>query len=174
MKKIKNPNRRHSFARSSLDSVNVNFYKEHLDPKYNFNHKNLMNQNNTSKIDKFLYKYYPEHFKQEDKPHKQEDKPNKQKVLIFPEGKRSFDGELEPLKQGAALMALKNNCPIIPCWIDGAIKTWPRKKKLPHLFGKITVHFGEEVKVSEKEDVRDNLKQIMEELELKMRALRPR
>lgn len=100
---------------------------------------------------------------------------NNQKVLIFPEGKRSFDGELEPLKQGVALMSLKNQCcPIIPCWIDGALKAWPRKRKLPHLFGKITVYFGEAVNVQEKDDVRENLKQIMSELEEKMKALRPR
>lgn len=87
------------------------------------------------------------------------------KVLLFPEGKRSFDGTLQPLKQGVALMALKNDVPIIPCWIEGSIKAWPRHRKLPHIFGKITCVFGNPIYPAKGEDTKECLKIMMAELE---------
>lgn len=96
------------------------------------------------------------------------------KVLLFPEGKRSFDGELLPLKQGVALMALKNDVPVIPCWIEGAVKVWPRHKKLPHLFGHISCTFGEAVYAEKREDTKESLRLMMEKLEQAMLNLRPR
>lgn len=96
------------------------------------------------------------------------------KVLLFPEGKRSYDGELLELKQGVALMAHKNNAPIIPCWIDGALKVWPRHKKLPHLFGKVRCFFGEPIYPVQNADVKESIKIMMETLEQRMKDLRPR
>jgi 1-acyl-sn-glycerol-3-phosphate acyltransferase len=99
---------------------------------------------------------------------------NGQKVLLFPEGKRSFDGELEPLKQGVALMSVRNHVPIIPCWIEGSLKAWPRHKKLPHLFGKVTCIFGEPLMIPEMEDTKEQLKILTEKLTVEMLNLRPR
>lgn len=41
---------------------------------------------------------------------------------IFPEGTRSRTGELLPFEQGAALMALKADVPVIPVYIKGGYK----------------------------------------------------
>lgn len=99
---------------------------------------------------------------------------NGQKVLLFPEGKRSFDGELCPLKPGVALMSIRNNVPIIPCWIEGSIQAWPRKKKLPHLFGHITCIFGKPLEVPKTDDTKEQLKILTEKLEEELKNLRPR
>lgn len=40
-------------------------------------------------------------------------------MLIFPEGGRSEDGELQPFKDGAAYLAIKGQVPIIPVSING-------------------------------------------------------
>jgi 1-acyl-sn-glycerol-3-phosphate acyltransferase len=96
-----------------------------------------------------------------------------QKVLLFPEGKRSFDGQLQPLKQGVALMALKNQVPIIPCWIEGSLKVWPRHKRLPHLFGKVTCIFGPPIYPAVGEDTKECLKIMMKELEEALVKLQP-
>lgn len=64
-----------------------------------------------------------------------------EKVLIFPEGGRSFSEELDPLKEGAAMLSLQGEAPIIPAYIKGAAKAWGRGKK-PKLFNKIEVSFG--------------------------------
>ncbi|MCC9607596.1 1-acyl-sn-glycerol-3-phosphate acyltransferase [Blastopirellula sp. JC732] len=52
-------------------------------------------------------------------------------VLIFPEGTRTSDGELQPLKGGFIPMARRGGVPIIPVAIDGAFDAWPRSAKFP-------------------------------------------
>lgn len=45
---------------------------------------------------------------------------NKWSLLIFPEGKRSRDGELLPFHGGPALLALGQHVPVLPIYIKGA------------------------------------------------------
>jgi 1-acyl-sn-glycerol-3-phosphate acyltransferase len=47
-------------------------------------------------------------------------------VLLFPEGERTLDGEIGPLRRGAAILAAHLNVPIVPVVIDGPYKIWPR------------------------------------------------
>jgi 1-acyl-sn-glycerol-3-phosphate acyltransferase len=55
------------------------------------------------------------------------------RVIMFPEGTRSPDGELQPLKPGVALLVKKAHCPVVPVGIAGAHESWPRSQKLPKL-----------------------------------------
>lgn len=74
-------------------------------------------------------------------------------VVMFPEGTRTEDGVMQPLKPGISLLAKRADCPIVPCGLAGAYDAWPRGQKLPSpspLFlanrGRaIAVHFGEPV-----------------------------
>ncbi|MFI4876322.1 MAG: lysophospholipid acyltransferase family protein [Blastopirellula sp. JB062] len=52
-------------------------------------------------------------------------------VLIFPEGTRTQDGEIGPLKPGFIPLARRGGVPIVPVAIDGAFHAWPRTAKLP-------------------------------------------
>jgi 1-acyl-sn-glycerol-3-phosphate acyltransferase len=52
-------------------------------------------------------------------------------VLIFPEGTRSADGEVRPLKAGFTTLARRAKVPLVPVAIDGAYEAWPRQRKLP-------------------------------------------
>ena len=63
-------------------------------------------------------------------------------VLIFPEGTRTRDGELAPLKPGFSALARRAGVPLLPVAIDGAYQAWPRRQLLP---GTATIHirFGE-------------------------------
>ncbi len=67
------------------------------------------------------------------------------KILLFPEGERSFTGKLGPLLPGAPFLAYLAQAPIIPCYVQGAYEIWPRNKKLPRLFGRLKVAFGEPI-----------------------------
>lgn len=67
------------------------------------------------------------------------------KIILFPEGERSFNGELNELKPGAARIALRTNAPIVPVYLEGVFKVWPRTRGLPRLFGKTRCHFGEPI-----------------------------
>ncbi len=64
------------------------------------------------------------------------------KVLIFPEGSRSLDGEIQPLKEGIGFLTLKSGAPIIPTYVHGTHKIWGRNRKLPRFFGKTACVFG--------------------------------
>lgn len=64
------------------------------------------------------------------------------KVILFPEGTRSQDGQLKPLERGMAFIAQKAKCNVYPAYIHGTFPAWPRGKKLPKLFGRISVVFG--------------------------------
>ena len=55
----------------------------------------------------------------------------KELVLIFPEGTRTNDGEIQPLKAGFCVLARKQNVPLVPVAIAGAYDVWPKTAKLP-------------------------------------------
>ena len=46
-------------------------------------------------------------------------------LLIFPEGKRSRDGQLLPFRGGPAILALGQNIPVLPIYIRGASDILP-------------------------------------------------
>lgn len=64
------------------------------------------------------------------------------KILnIYPEGQRSFDGQLQEFKKGAAILATELNIPIVPVALDGAYRIWPRKSWRFRL-AKVKISFG--------------------------------
>ncbi|MCI0360980.1 MAG: 1-acyl-sn-glycerol-3-phosphate acyltransferase [Planctomycetaceae bacterium] len=52
-------------------------------------------------------------------------------VLIFPEGTRTHDGEVAPLKPGFIAVARRSRVPLVPVALDGAFQSWPRTSWLP-------------------------------------------
>lgn len=54
-------------------------------------------------------------------------------VLMFPEGERTHDGTLQPLKPGVALLIKRAKVPVVPVGIAGAFAAWPRQRKWPCL-----------------------------------------
>lgn len=64
------------------------------------------------------------------------------KVIVFPEGARSLDGEIQPFERGVSFLAQRSKCPVFPAYIQGAFDAWPRGKKWPKLFGKMICVFG--------------------------------
>lgn len=62
-------------------------------------------------------------------------------VLIFPEGTRTRDGELAPLKPGFSALARRARVPLVPMAVEGAFAAWPRWQWLPRPTA-IEVSFG--------------------------------
>lgn len=54
-------------------------------------------------------------------------------VLIFPEGTRTRDGQLQPFKPGFCSVARRGGQPLLPIAFDGAYQAWPRNRALPTL-----------------------------------------
>ncbi|MBI2930567.1 MAG: 1-acyl-sn-glycerol-3-phosphate acyltransferase [Planctomycetes bacterium] len=63
-------------------------------------------------------------------------------LLMFPEGTRTRDGRIGPMKSGIRLVAERAAVPIVPVLVEGAYKVWPKGQRLPCLWGRITVTFG--------------------------------
>lgn len=55
-------------------------------------------------------------------------------VILFPEGSRSRDGNMLPFKNGAAMLAIDTEKPIIPVQIKGAFEIFPRHRKYPAIW----------------------------------------
>lgn len=62
-------------------------------------------------------------------------------LLIFPEGTRTRDGQIQPFKVGVGKLALTPGVQVIPTWIEGTYTalpkgiSWPRRQP-------VTLHFG--------------------------------
>ncbi|MEW6108591.1 MAG: AMP-binding protein [Nitrospirota bacterium] len=66
---------------------------------------------------------------------------NGRSLSVFPEGGRSFDGDLMEFKKGVGILAVEMGIPVVPAYIDGAFESLPRGSSWPK-FRKITVIFG--------------------------------
>jgi 1-acyl-sn-glycerol-3-phosphate acyltransferase len=67
---------------------------------------------------------------------------NNEMVVLFPEGTRSKDGTLLPLRKGVISLAIKSQVSITPMYIKGAYEIWPRGSTFPKLRGKVTCTYG--------------------------------
>ncbi len=67
---------------------------------------------------------------------------NKRNLCIFPEGQRSIDGNVKELKKGIGILAKELGVALVPVYIEGAFKAWPRGQRFPKASA-IKIVFGE-------------------------------
>jgi len=68
-------------------------------------------------------------------------------LLIFPEGTRSVDGTLGKAQDGIGFMAYRTKADVVPVFLDGTYKAWPRGSKMIKT-AKITVSFAKPLDMS--------------------------
>ena len=68
-------------------------------------------------------------------------------VLMFPEGTRSRDGELQPLRSGIGMLVIRSSAVVIPARVFGAFEAYGRGKSFPRP-ARVTVIYGEPLDVS--------------------------
>jgi len=83
----------------------------------------------------------------------------KKAIILFPEGTRSVDGKLGQGKIGIGMLALKAAVPIVPVYIDGAIKAFPKDEKWIQP-KKIRVVFGKPIMPNSKDTNKNNYRRI--------------
>ncbi|MBD3295961.1 MAG: AMP-binding protein, partial [Candidatus Omnitrophica bacterium] len=66
-------------------------------------------------------------------------------VCFFPEGNRSFDGELQEFKKGVGIMMKELDVPVVPAYIKGTFESWPSGRRFPRPHP-LEVNFGKPVK----------------------------
>jgi len=62
-------------------------------------------------------------------------------LLVFPEGTRGEEGRLREAKPGAALLAVQSGAAVVPVYVSGSGRAWPRGRRLPRP-AKVVVTFG--------------------------------
>ena len=68
-------------------------------------------------------------------------------VLLFPEGTRSRDGTLAPLRSGALRLAQRSGAELLPVWIEGSQRALPRGSWFPRP-KRVVVRFGETYRIA--------------------------
>ncbi len=72
-------------------------------------------------------------------------------TIVFPEGTRTHDGQLQPASAGVGLIIAKTLAPVVPIRIFGAFEAFPRTAKVP-CRAPITIVIGEPLRFT-KEDI---------------------
>ena len=62
-------------------------------------------------------------------------------VLLFPEGTRSKDGQLQPFKCGIGRLALATQVYVVPVWIEGAYAAMPKGARFAYSH-QVEIRFG--------------------------------
>ncbi len=73
------------------------------------------------------------------------------RVVVFPEGTRTPDGELQPAQPGVGLIVAKTMAPVVPIYISGTYEAFGRNMKKPKA-APIEVYVGEPLRFC-KEDI---------------------
>jgi 1-acyl-sn-glycerol-3-phosphate acyltransferase len=66
-------------------------------------------------------------------------------MLIFPEGGRSEDGELQPFKEGGAFIAIKAGVPLLPIVLIGTREVLAMGSPVFHPFRRVTLRIGDPI-----------------------------
>ncbi|MGB7921650.1 MAG: AMP-binding protein [Pyrinomonadaceae bacterium] len=88
-------------------------------------------------------------------------------ILVFPEGKRSDDGRMNPFMTGAGLLVADLHAPVVPVRIEGLYEL-KRQRRYFARPGEVSVIFGEPVSFAEEAEPA----RIANELEKRVAALR--
>ena len=70
-------------------------------------------------------------------------------ILVFPEGARTWDGEIAHFLQGSLVLAQRTKSTILPAAISGCYEAFPRTQKFPTLWGRIRVVYGKSIPYEE-------------------------
>jgi 1-acyl-sn-glycerol-3-phosphate acyltransferase len=102
-------------------------------------------------------------------------------IVLFPEGTRTRDGQLQKARSGIGLIVIKSGAPVIPIRIWGTYEAYSRKHKVP-LPRPVTIKFGKpiyftELRIEAESASKARLKEIYQEIAdcimLEIAALEP-
>ncbi|MBI3751060.1 MAG: (d)CMP kinase [Chloroflexi bacterium] len=68
---------------------------------------------------------------------------------IFPEGTRSIDGALKPVREGAGVLALHSGATVMPVALVDSDLAWPKGRLLPRFGRTVTVRWGTPFRVQD-------------------------
>jgi 1-acyl-sn-glycerol-3-phosphate acyltransferase len=102
-------------------------------------------------------------------------------ILLFPEGTRTRNGELQPARSGIGLTVIKSDAPVIPVRVFGTFQAYGRQQRFP-LPHRIAVKYGQplyfqelraEAKTCSKPRLKQIYQQVAEEIMAAIAKLQP-
>jgi len=70
-------------------------------------------------------------------------------LMVFPEGTRSPTAELQPPKDGLAMLALRTGATIVPIGISNTDRLWPKGRPIPRPGGHVSMRVGAPFKIAD-------------------------
>ncbi len=70
-------------------------------------------------------------------------------VLMFPEGTRTTDGELQRPRPGVGKIVSEAEVPVVPGYVKGTYEAWPKGQTIPKP-RKTSVYFGEPIRMPDR------------------------
>lgn len=92
-------------------------------------------------------------------------------LILFPEGTRSTTGELAPFKPGIGFLIAGTTIPVVPCYLEGAYRAWPKGAWIPRP-RKLTLRIGEPIVFGDAGADKEGAKRVAALLEEAVRSLR--
>ncbi len=92
-------------------------------------------------------------------------------LIIFPEGTRSTNGEIQEFKSGVGALVAGRDVSVVPCYLDGSFRAWPKGKRLPRP-RKVRLIVGEPCNYFSRSTARGNIGAIASELREVVTALK--
>jgi 1-acyl-sn-glycerol-3-phosphate acyltransferase len=65
-------------------------------------------------------------------------------VCMYPEGTRTLNGKISPIKPGFTLLCRRGRAGVVPMVVEGMYDAWPKSRKFPKR-GKVYVKIGEPI-----------------------------
>ena len=103
-------------------------------------------------------------------------------IILFPEGTRTRDGNLQQARSGIGLTVIKSNCPVVPVRVFGTFKAFGRHARFPRPCSRIAVKYGqpmwfkelrEEARTCSKPRLKEIYQQVADELMVAITKLEP-
>src|SRR5437868_12956573 len=90
-------------------------------------------------------------------------------IILFPEGTRSADGNLQPARSGIGLTVIKSSAPVVPVRVFGTFEAFSRRMRFPKFRRHVAVKYGkpmyfERLRAEAKECPKERLKQIYQQI----------
>ncbi len=102
-------------------------------------------------------------------------------IILFPEGTRSQDGNLQPARSGIGLTVIKSDAPVVPVRVFGTFEAWGRHVKFPRP-RRVSVKYGRpmlfeqlraEAKHCSKVRIKEIYQQVADEIMAAIATLQP-
>ena len=107
---------------------------------------------------------------------------NGRAVILFPEGTRTRDGQLQPVRSGVGMIVIKSEAPVVPVRVWGTFEAYGRAVRFPKPV-RVTVKYGEplhfselraEAKTCSKERLKEIYQQIANEIMAAIARMEPK